>query len=103
MAKNRVSINQIVGDFIVTTEGDDYTSNVSDVVRNHAHRGIRVGLTSRVIKSIKLSVTSTTTLLPLRITLTPASSSRDLAEGLRLCSGFKHKYVSKKMRGLRGF
>ena len=61
MAKNTVSINQIVGDFIVTTEGDDYTSNVSDVVvRNHALRGIReFGFDiSRVIKSIKLAVTS---------------------------------------------
>jgi len=59
MAKNRISINQIVGDFIVTTEGDDYTSNVSDIlVRNHALRGIReFGFDiSRVIKSIKLSV-----------------------------------------------
>ena len=62
MAKNRISINQIVGDFIVTTEGDDYTSNVSDVlIRNHALRGIReFGFDiSRVIKSIKLSVNTT--------------------------------------------
>ena len=61
MAKNTVSIDQIVGDFILTTEGDDYTSNVSDVlVRNHALRGIReFGFDiSRVIKSIKLPVTS---------------------------------------------
>ena len=40
MAKNRVSINQIVGDFIVTTEGMTTSSNVSDVVvRNHALEG----------------------------------------------------------------
>jgi hypothetical protein len=59
MAKNTITINQIVGDFILTSEGDDYTSNVSDIlVRNHALRGIReFGFDiSRVIKSIKLPV-----------------------------------------------
>lgn len=61
MARNTVSINQIVGDFILTSEGDDYTSNVSDVlVRNYALRGIReIGFDiSRRIQSIKLPVTT---------------------------------------------
>lgn len=61
MARNTITIDQIVGDFIITSEGDDYTSNVSDVlVRNHALRGIReFGFDiSRVIKSIKLPVVS---------------------------------------------
>lgn len=58
---NTITIDQIVGDFIITTEGDDYISNVSDIlIRNHALRGIReFGFDiSRVIKSIKLDVNS---------------------------------------------
>lgn len=61
MARNTVSIDQIVGDFILTSEGDDYTSNVSDVlVRNFALRGIReIGFdVSRRVQSLKLSVNS---------------------------------------------
>lgn len=62
MARNTVSINQIVGDFILTSEGDDYTSNVSDIlVRNYALRGIReIGFDiSRRIQSLKLDVNTT--------------------------------------------
>lgn len=69
MARNTVTIDQIVGDFILTSEGDDYTSNVNDVlVRNFALRGIReIGFDiSRKIQSLKLPVTLTnnTVVLP---------------------------------------
>ena len=41
-AMNFVSLRQIVDDFIVTMDSDDYISNVSDVaIRNIALRGIR--------------------------------------------------------------
>lgn len=69
MARNTVTIDQIVGDFILTSEGDDYTSNVNDIlVRNFALRGIReIGFDiSRKIQSLKLPVTLTnnTVVLP---------------------------------------
>lgn len=59
MARNTTTIDQIVGDFILTSEGDDYTSNVSDVlVRNFALRGVReIGFDiSRRVQSLKLDV-----------------------------------------------
>lgn len=59
MARNTVSISQIVGDFILTSEGDDYISNASDIlVRNYALRGIReIGFdVSRRVQSLKLDV-----------------------------------------------
>lgn len=62
MARNTVPIEQIIGDFIITSEGDDYTANVNDtVVRNYALRGIReIGFDiSRRLRSIKLAVSST--------------------------------------------
>lgn len=68
MARNTVSIDQIVGDFILTSEGDDYTSNVSDIlVRNYALRGIReIGFDiSRRIQSLKLDVETSNNTVPL--------------------------------------
>ena len=59
-----IPLSQIVGDFILTSESDDYTGNVSDVlVRNFALRGIRqMGFDiSRKIKSKKLEVSATNT------------------------------------------
>lgn len=42
MARNTVSIDQIVNDFILTSDGDDYVNNANGVVvRNYALRGIR--------------------------------------------------------------
>ena len=64
MANNMIPLSQIVGDFILTSESDDYTGNVSDVlVRNFALRGIRqMGFDiSRKIKSKKLEVSATNT------------------------------------------
>lgn len=64
-----VPLRQIVDDFLITTDGDDYISNASDAaVRNFALRGIRelgFDVTTRV-KSMKLPVTSSnnTVVLP---------------------------------------
>lgn len=54
-------LRQIIDDFLITNDADDYTANVSDVtVRNLALRGIRefgFDVTTRV-KSLKLSIES---------------------------------------------
>lgn len=56
---NYTTLRQIINDFIVTMDGDDYVSNVSDAaIRNIALRGIRelgFDVTSRV-KSIRRTV-----------------------------------------------
>jgi hypothetical protein len=63
-AMNYVGLRQVVDDFIITMDGDDYVSNVSDVaIRNIALRGIRefgFDVTNR-IRSLKLSVESNNT------------------------------------------
>ena len=42
MAHNKVKLSQVIRDFIVTLDGDDYASNASDyAIRNFALRGIR--------------------------------------------------------------
>lgn len=59
MSQETVSVNQVVNDFILTLAGDDYASNVSDiVVRNFALRGIReMGFDmSKRIKTAELTV-----------------------------------------------
>ena len=41
-AMNYVPLEQVIRDYIITMDGDDYTSNVSDVaIQNIALRGIR--------------------------------------------------------------
>ena len=62
---NKVKLSQIIRDFIITMDDDDYVSNVSDVaIRNFALRGIReIGFDlGKKIKSIKLSVQSNDTI-----------------------------------------
>ena len=58
MARNLVTVSQVVNDFILTLEGDDYANNASDtLIHNYALRGIRemgFDLLQRV-RSIKLS------------------------------------------------
>ena len=58
MARNLVTVSQVVNDFILTLEGDDYANNASDtLIHNYALRGIRemgFDLLQR-IRSIKLS------------------------------------------------
>ena len=61
---NYITLSQLIGDFKVTMDGDDYAANASDsAIRNFALRGIRefgFDVTSR-IRSIKLSVESNNT------------------------------------------
>lgn len=59
MAHNKVKLSQIIRDFIITLDGDDYASNASDsAIRNFALRGIReIGFDlGKKIKSLKLSI-----------------------------------------------
>lgn len=59
MARDKVSVDQIVNDFILLMDGDDYVNNASStIVRNFALRGIReMGFdVSKQIKSLKLEV-----------------------------------------------
>jgi len=59
MARDTVSIDQIVNDFMLTLDGDDYVNNAtSTIVRNYALRGIReMGFdVMKRIKSLKLNV-----------------------------------------------
>jgi len=62
---NYITLRQIINDYIVTMDGDDYASNASDAaIRNIALRGIRefgFDVTSRV-KSIKRNVQSNNTI-----------------------------------------
>jgi hypothetical protein len=56
---NKVKLSQIINDFIITSDGDDYVSNVSDTaIRNFALRGIReIGFDlGKKIKSIKRTI-----------------------------------------------
>jgi len=59
MARDTVSVDQIVNDFMLTLDGDDYANNAtSTIVRNYALRGIReMGFDiMKRIKSLKLEV-----------------------------------------------
>ena len=59
MARDTVSVDQIVNDFMLTLEGDDYGNNASGMlIRNYALRGIREMNfdIQKKIKSLKLSV-----------------------------------------------
>lgn len=62
MSMNKVKLSQIIKDFIITSDGDDYANNVSDsAVRNFALRGIReIGFDlGKKIKSIKRTIDTT--------------------------------------------
>ncbi len=59
---NKVKLSQIIKDFIITSDGDDYANNVSDfAIRNFALRGIReIGFDiGKKIKSIKRTIDTT--------------------------------------------
>ena len=59
---NKVKLSQIIKDFIITSDGDDYVNNVSDyAIRNFALRGIReIGFDlGKKIKSIKRTIDTT--------------------------------------------
>lgn len=58
MARNLVTVSEVVNDFILTLDSDDYANNVSDtIVHNYALRGIReMGFdVIERIRSIKLT------------------------------------------------
>ena len=62
MSMNKVKLSQIIKDFIITSDGDDYANNVSDsAIRNLALRGIReIGFDlGKKIKSIKRTINTT--------------------------------------------
>ena len=62
MSMNKVKLSQIIKDFIITSDGDDYANNASDsAIRNFALRGIReIGFDlGKKIKSIKRTVDTT--------------------------------------------
>ena len=62
MARNYITLDQVVGDFIAMMDSDDFGSNVSDtLVRGHALRGIReMGFDiSKRVKSLLLNVNTT--------------------------------------------
>ena len=59
MSMNYVKLSQVINDFIVTLDGDDYVCNASDAaIRNFALRGIReIGFDiGKRIKSLKLEI-----------------------------------------------
>lgn len=59
MARDTVSVNQVVNDFVLTMDGDDYANNSNaTILRNYALRGIReMGFDiMKRVKSLKLSV-----------------------------------------------
>ena len=61
MSHNKVKLSQIIRDFIITSDGDDFANNVSDsALRNFAMRGIReIGFDlGKKIRSLKLSINS---------------------------------------------
>tara|TARA_R100000458_G_C8240889_1_gene219995 strand:- start:279 stop:1121 length:843 start_codon:yes stop_codon:yes gene_type:complete len=68
MSMNKVKLSQIIRDFLITLDGDDHGSSVSDIaLRNIALRGIReFGFDiSKKIKSIKRTIeTNQTIVLP---------------------------------------
>lgn len=62
MARDTVSIDQIVNDFVLTSSGDDYVADASNtVIRNFALRGVReLGFDMlKRIKSLKLTINKT--------------------------------------------
>ena len=68
MARNRVSVSQVIDDFIITQSEDDFVSGASDyAIRNFALRGIReMGFdVLKRVRSIKRTITKTNNTVPL--------------------------------------
>ena len=62
MARDTISVDQIVNDFMLSVDGEDYASTASStLIRNYALRGIReMGFDMmKRIKSLKLKVNQT--------------------------------------------
>ena len=63
MSRNYIPLNQVVNDFVVTLDTDDYASHVPDTtIRSYALRGLReMGFDFlNVVRSLKLAVDTTT-------------------------------------------
>ena len=61
MARNYIPLQQVINDFLLSMDGNDYAGHVSDTaIRNFALRGLReMGFDMlKVIRSLKLSVNS---------------------------------------------
>lgn len=59
MARNRITVAQLVNDFILTSDGDDFVAGISNtVIRNFALRGVReMGFDMlKRVRSLKLTV-----------------------------------------------
>ena len=68
MARNRVSVSQVIDDFIITQGEDDFVSGASDyALRSFALRGIReMGFDMlKRIRSVKRSIDKTNNTVPL--------------------------------------
>lgn len=68
MAYNYITLSQVMDDYLVTIDADDYVSGVNNtVLRNIARRGIReFGFdVSSIVKSLKINVDTTNNTIPL--------------------------------------
>jgi hypothetical protein len=68
MARNTISVDQIVNDFVLTSSGDDYVADASNsVIRNFALRGVReLGFDMlKRIKSLKMPIDKTLSVVDL--------------------------------------
>ena len=68
MAKNYIKISQVVNDFLVTLDHDDYAGSVPETtIRAHALRGVReMGFDMlQVVRSLKLTIDQTTSSIEL--------------------------------------
>ena len=62
MAKNYVKVSEVINDFLITQDHDDYAGSVPETsIRAHALRGVReMGFDMlQVVRSLKLSVNAT--------------------------------------------
>ena len=79
MSMNKVKLSQVIRDFIITLDHDDYVSNASDIaIRNIALRGIReIGFDiGKKTRSIKLDIESNNTELLELLTTTGTLTTR---------------------------
>ena len=67
MARNYIKLSDVINDFVIGMDGNDYAAHVSDaIIRNYALRGVReMGFDMlKVIRSLKLDVSNNTATLP---------------------------------------
>ena len=67
MARNYIKLSDVINDFLIGLDGNDYAAHASDAaIRNYALRGLReMGFDMlQVIRSLKIDVTNNTATLP---------------------------------------